>query len=996
MKNPSVKQLANLADNVLRASEHEDIVHALRNLVETMGATRASSETVGGGGEIDMLISDWAVVVECKSEGIKDFRARGTGSRPGESAIEQLDRYHADLEETDKFAPQKGKWLGVITNGTRWLTRTWESGKSTDFSSQRDFTDNSAALVEWMSNVLKQRRRYNPLPDDPHKIFAPYCDRLISIGDSNWSDSDKKVYTTQRELWEELLRGSGMGVPVDKNTLFRRHCFLISLARAVEASMESDPPSDINDRTEGFISWMGTVPEGIEYLEKIYSAVLDFDWRSSHRDVLREIYQETIDKKERHAFGEYYTPDWLAEMIVEKVLNDAWLSRSIEALDGPVDGYGVLDPACGSGTFLFHAAKRIYRYLEEKGPRLPTDNLRADIVANLVAGIDIHPVAVELAQINLLRSFPRGVMPTRGRNSLRIIQGDALLAEWRQVANGGQRQLLNNPDTDDRHYRFQFPSTSRNGEKSIEYSIPKFLAKSPSFQQNLKLLVDAAIKQHDTPQIPGKFTSEEQIDLKESFIELKELVKQKSNGIWAWHIYNSISPLLLSENKVDRIIANPPWVRMSAIQDDRKAVVKGLLEDSNLWEGGDVATSTDIASLFVCRIGDRYMTGSRQNYDSGWVLPWGALRGSNWARARDRLRIETLDLSEVSQSPFSNNYPCCVWYEKARGGKMINKQAQNKVNQKIDRQRDAWEQVEQKIAISTVKTAPISPSGYCIDNSSVFFQGATLVPHVLTKVAEEKKSGNRSNITTFKSIHRPWNVVNPMSGEIPAKWIKNVCTQDLLLPFKLNEPDVKFIIPVDGKNQLILDEKELMKETFWKELDNTYKERKGKGDSTPISLIENINFRNKLLPQFQRSKGWIVIYNASGAYLRSARSNDDKLLFNHKLYWHTCTSKEEAGYLVTLLNSNYLLDSFKYARESLRGYDTHIWKKVPIPKFDSNNRSHLKIAELCSKAEELVSGLPSEYIDSSQSIASAKIRKKLIESCLATEIDKAVEKVIKI
>lgn len=996
MKNPSVKQLANLADNVLRASEHEDIVHALRNLVETMGATRASSETVGDGGEIDMLIGDWAVVVECKSESIKDFHAKGTGSRPGESAVKQLDRYHSALEETDKFAPQRGKWLGVITNGTRWLTRTWESGKSTDFSSQRDFTDNSAALVEWMSNVLKQRRRYNPLPDDPHKIFAPYCDRLISIGDSNWSDSDKKVYTTQRELWEELLRGSGMGVPVDKNTLFRRHCFLISLARAVEASMESDPPLDINDRTEGFISWMGTVPEGIEYLEKIYSAVLDFDWRSSHRDVLREIYQETIDKKERHAFGEYYTPDWLAEMIVEKVLDDAWLSRSIEALDSPVDGYGVLDPACGSGTFLFHAAKRIYRYLEEKGPRLPTDNLRADIVANLVAGIDIHPVAVELAQINLLRSFPRGVMPSRGRNSLRIIQGDALLAEWRQVANGGQRQLLNNPDTDDRHYRFQFPSTSRNGEKSIEYSIPKFLAKSPSFQQNLKLLVDASIKQHDTPQIPGKFTPEEQIDLKESFIELKELVKQKSNGIWAWHIYNSISPLLLSENKVDRIIANPPWVRMSAIQDDRKAVVKSLLEDSNLWEGGDVATSTDIASLFVCRIGERYMANDRQNYDSGWVLPWGALRGSNWARARDRLRIETLDLSEISQSPFSNNYPCCVWYEKARGRKMINKQAHNKVNQKIDRQRDTWEQVEQKITISTVKTAPISPSDYCIDNSSVFFQGATLVPHVLTKVAEEKKSGNTSNITTSKSIHRPWNVVNPMSGEIPAKWINNVCTQDLLLPFRLNESNVKFIIPVGRNNQLILDEKELMKETFWKELDNTYKERKGKGDSTPISLIENINFRNKLLPQFERSKGWIVVYNASGTYLRSARSNDDKLLFNHKLYWHTCTSKEEAGYLVTLLNSNYLQDSFKYARESLRGYDTHIWKKVPIPKFDSNNRSHLKIAELCSKAEELVSGLPSAYIDSSQSIASAKIRKKLVKSGLANEIDKAVAKVIEI
>ena len=99
---------------------------------------------------------------------------------------------------------------------------------------------------------------------------------------------------------------------------------------------------------------------------------------------------------------------------------------------------------------------------------------------------------------------------------------------------------------------------------------------------------------------------------------------------------------------------------------------------------------------------------------------------------------------------------------------------------------------------------------------------------------------------------------------------------------------------------------------------------------------------------------------------------------------------------MVLLNSNYLLDSFKCARESLRGFDTHIWKKVPLPKFDSNNRSHLKIAELCSKAEELLSDLPSEYINSSQSIASTEIRNKLIKSGLANEIDEAVAKVIKI
>ena len=82
-----------------------------------------------------------------------------------------------------------------------------------------------------------------------------------------------------------------------------------------------------------------------------------------------------------------------------------------------------MDPTCGSGTFLFHAARRILASPASEG--LPPAK-QAAAVSMLVNGIDVHPVAAELARATLLRALP--APPPDGEASLRIYQGDALLA----------------------------------------------------------------------------------------------------------------------------------------------------------------------------------------------------------------------------------------------------------------------------------------------------------------------------------------------------------------------------------------------------------------------------------------------------------------------------------------------------------------------------------------------------------------------------------------
>ena len=92
------------------------------------------------------------------------------------------------------------------------------------------------------------------------------------------------------------------------------------------------------------------------------------------------LYQNVITKEERKRLGEYYTPHWLAKAITEKVVDSPLTQR-------------VLDPSCGSGTFIETTVEHI---LNHSGGLSRTETLKK--LQENVVGIDIHPVAVQLAK----------------------------------------------------------------------------------------------------------------------------------------------------------------------------------------------------------------------------------------------------------------------------------------------------------------------------------------------------------------------------------------------------------------------------------------------------------------------------------------------------------------------------------------------------------------------------------------------------------------------
>jgi SAM-dependent methyltransferase len=100
------------------------------------------------------------------------------------------------------------------------------------------------------------------------------------------------------------------------------------------------------------------------------------------RDLLKKLYHYLLPREIRHDLGEYYTPDWLAERLVVQTLGESDLGDATKR---------VVDPACGSGTFLVVLMKYI-RARAAAHRRNPRDVLR--LILSNVIGIDLNPLAV--------------------------------------------------------------------------------------------------------------------------------------------------------------------------------------------------------------------------------------------------------------------------------------------------------------------------------------------------------------------------------------------------------------------------------------------------------------------------------------------------------------------------------------------------------------------------------------------------------------------------
>ena len=309
---------------------------------------------------------------------------------------------------------------------------------------KRFHANNHDELASFLArHVVPSERRYKAhAPDDLiGELLSNFALDLETIYRN--LESDPSVQT-KIALWRNSLHGAGIvppdSAPLGQASLFVRHTVLVVAARILKKLLQGSDMSQskhlVDDVSDGFPAWLAYSTESEDIVKRIATKLDEYQWRGDTRDHLKDAYHKLIAKKERKEFGEYYTPDWLASKVVDERLDEPWMDRVIRAASsnskrpGAQDGLNVLDPACGSGTFLFHAARRLLQYIRQRHPRKLRDARR--IITKVVVGIDIHPIAVEMAEATLEMALPPPDPADRFPPRPQVFLGDAMQATRRQ------------------------------------------------------------------------------------------------------------------------------------------------------------------------------------------------------------------------------------------------------------------------------------------------------------------------------------------------------------------------------------------------------------------------------------------------------------------------------------------------------------------------------------------------------------------------------------
>jgi hypothetical protein len=178
------------------------------------------------------------------------------------------------------------------------------------------------------------------------------------------------------------------------------------------------------------------------------------DWNNVQPSVFGGLFTGTLAEERRRASGAHYTPEAEIKKIVEPTIVEPWRERIRQARDGDealalldeLAAFRVLDPACGSGNFLYVAYQEL-RTLEQELKQRADELLRSGgraLPANLptvslsnALGIEKDPFAARLAQVVLWigqklavdkHGLKEDVLPLADLSG--IVCADALHIEW--------------------------------------------------------------------------------------------------------------------------------------------------------------------------------------------------------------------------------------------------------------------------------------------------------------------------------------------------------------------------------------------------------------------------------------------------------------------------------------------------------------------------------------------------------------------------------------
>ena len=954
-----------------------------------------------------------SLVIEVK----KDLKA----SQVLDKSISQLEGYLKARRDADA-----SNYAGIITDGVEWRLFYLGAEGAQEIDALRVDSDDEKAIVRlnrWLQTILVNGQRLKASTELVVEKLGAESPRYklakARLHEIYENVPNEREVLTKRGLWARLLRTALGTTFEDSLDLFIDHTLLVIEAEIIAHLVLGVNPNEYHPKevitgrifrqsgiynvvAEDFFDWVGDSEDGVEFVKEIARELQQFDWSGIEHDVLKGLYEAIIDEKTRKGLGEYYTPDWLAQKVIDELDIDWLSSRS-------------MDPSCGSGTFLFHAIKRFISASEASGW---SNSKVLEKLQHSIFGLDIHPVSVVLARVTYLLAIGSERLSDRDTFTVPVYLGDSM--QWSLGANmlGNDVLRIEVEGTDLAEHLSETMQTLFSSESVLDFPV-RIVSEPSEFDRLVSEMSDLAQTYEDFSQrmpkvepILKRFAisdpTERQI-LSDTFAALCTLNAEGRNHIWGYFVRNQVRPVWLSQppNRMDYLFGNPPWVAYRFMTESMQKGFKALSQNRNLWTGGPkVSTQQDLVGLFIARTAEQFL---RPDGRFGFVTPFAVLsrpqyegfRTGRWAQsAPDGLAGGAQSVNVDFATPWSMErirpsiFPApsaVVFGCRADSARALPESAiafSGAVEKGIE---SATVRVKQLVA----GTGPESPYKALAKN------GAALYPRVLVMVEETNEGGiigQRRGVTRIRS-HRsaleksPWKEIQDLQGAVESEFIFDVILGTSIAPFRFIEGQ-RCVLPL--KAGKLLSEEELLTEAplmaaWWRGVSSTWDEHKGK---SKFSIVEQVDYQSKLTKQLP-APAVRVVYTGSGSNLCAALDTSGKQLVDTKLYWLPVGSINEGNYLTGLLNSGPLQREVR-TYQSVGNYgprDFHLLPlEAPIPRFDENDALHREIAALASEAKVVAEQLT--IPEKTRFVKARKLVQEILDQELQIRLDKLAESLL--
>jgi type I restriction-modification system DNA methylase subunit len=687
------------------------------------------------------------------------------------------------------------------------------------------------------------------------------------------------------------------------------------------------------------------------------------------RDLLKELYQDLFPKRVRHDLGEYYTPDWLAEWVIEKV-----------GIKGNPDER-ILDPACGSGTFLVSAIQKIREYADEN--MIPEKELFQKIKENVI-GFDLNPLAVIAARLNYLIAI-RDLIKYGDELEIPIYLCDSVMtpSEYGKLftnnrgvaAPGGRRGAV------------------REIKTSVEtFYIPTEIARSRRLVAKYAEELEFCVQNDFSPEEFIQRIKEDALPVeneelhKDLFNMLVNLNRHDKNGIWARIIKNAFAPLFIQP--VDYVIGNPPWVNWESLPEEYRLDSKDLWFKYNLFphKGMDAILGKgkkDISMIMTYVAMDKYL---KKGGRLGFVITQSVFKTSGAGQGFRGFRID----EKTSIAPvYCDDMVKIKPFEAANRTAVMVLERDKKVEYPVPYwvwKRKKRERIDAYTELKEVlkRTKRYNFIGRPVDSrdkTSAWMTGKAKALDALKKILGKSEYKAHEGVNTGGANGIYWvEILEELEGgkvlikniteglKRKVRQVEAVIEKELLYPLARGrdvkrwqaKPSAYLIMVQDpekrrGIEESIMKQKYPLTFAYLKQFEDMLRTRAAYRryfkETDPFYSMFDVG-------DYTFSPRKVVWKYIASEFICSVISQkqdvDSRLLIpDHRLILVPFQKKEEAHYLCAVLNSvptRYLVRSYIVGTQ----ISTHVLNNICIPQFGLSNPNHQELTSLSLEAHQAV------------------------------------------